>query len=209
VKQCNGDILSGSLTDDVKARLAVFADLLGRWNERINLVSQSDIQSLWPRHIDDSLQLLPHLISRSEPAIDLGSGAGFPGLILAIASGQLFHLVEADRRKAAFLREAARETQAPVVLHNARIEDVTLDHPSAVLTARALAPLPELLRWSSRLLATHGVCLFLKGRQVQHELTQARREWQMDVELLPSRTDAAGTILKISKARYVGPIGTP
>jgi 16S rRNA (guanine527-N7)-methyltransferase len=204
VKQFDAGIRSDTLADDVRVRLVVFADILRRWNERINLVSQSDITSLWPRHIDDSLQLLPHLPCQPGPAIDLGSGAGFPGLILAIASGLRFHLVESDRRKAAFLREAARETEAPIVLHNARIEDVTLEHPAVVLTARALAPLPELLGWARRHLAADGVCLFLKGRQTQAELTQARRQWQMDVELLPSRTDPAGTILKISKARYVG-----
>ncbi len=122
MKQFDAGIRSDTLADDVRVRLVVFAAILRRWNERINLVSQSDITSLWPRHIDDSLQLLPHLPCQPGPAIDLGSGAGFPGLILAIASGLRFHLVESDRRKAAFLREAARETEAPIVLHNARIQ---------------------------------------------------------------------------------------
>lgn len=196
------------LDQPTRARLEVFVHLLIRWNERINLVSPRDIAVLWPRHIDDSRQLTTHFppqpIGR---AIDLGSGAGFPGLVLAIVRGIHFDLIESDVRKAAFLREAARETEAPVTVHTARIDMVRLP-PVRLVTARALAPLERLLSWATPFLAEDGFCLFPKGRTTEAELTQAARQWHMRVEKAASRTDATGTILKISEVRYLGPHAT-
>ncbi len=130
-------------------------------------------------------------------AIDLGSGAGFPGLVLAIATGVPFDLVEADQRKAAFLREAARQTGAPVRVHAVRIEAAAIA-PAPLVTARALAPLPKLLALAAPLLAPGGTCLFLKGANVQAELTEAAAQWHMRVETIPSRTEPGACILRIT-----------
>ncbi|HEY1935758.1 MAG TPA: 16S rRNA (guanine(527)-N(7))-methyltransferase RsmG [Acetobacteraceae bacterium] len=181
-----------------------FAELLIRWNRSINLVSRGDIANLWTRHVADSVQLARYW-GDSPPArgIDLGSGAGFPGLVLAIQFGVAFDLVEQDAAKAAFLREAARVTAAPVTIHATKIEAAVLP-PAPLVTARALAPLSRLLGYAERLLAPGGICLFLKGRGVETEITDAAPRWHMRVERFPSATDANGMILRISELAGAG-----
>jgi 16S rRNA (guanine527-N7)-methyltransferase len=183
-------------------KLEVFATLARRWSQRINLVSRSDLTALWPRHIEDSLQLGPLLETHPPPALDLGSGAGFPGLILSIATGHAFHLVEADLRKAAFLREAIRLTGAPATVHATRIEDLAVS-PVNLITARALAPLNDLLSLATPLLRTGGECLFMKGRTAETELTLAESHWHMRVKRWQSRTDADAQILQLSEINLV------
>jgi 16S rRNA (guanine527-N7)-methyltransferase len=134
---------------------------------------------------------------RPARAIDLGSGAGFPGLILAIATGVPFDLIEADQRKAAFLREAARITSAPARVHATRVEAADIP-PALLITARALAPLPKLLSLAAPLLAPAGTCLFLKGTSARSELTDAEREWHMQVDSISSRTAPGARILRIT-----------
>jgi 16S rRNA (guanine(527)-N(7))-methyltransferase RsmG len=185
---------------ETRAALEEFVPLLERWTEKLKLIGRADRNAIWSRHIRDSLQLLPFLEHRPAPFIDLGSGAGFPGLVLAIASGQHFHLIESDRRKAAFLREAARVTAAPVTVHPRRIEVIALS-PASVVTARALAPLPKLLTLALPLLQPEGILLALKGKTAQQELTAAQAQWQMRVVVTPSCTDAAASILQISALR--------
>ncbi|MGI4946102.1 MAG: 16S rRNA (guanine(527)-N(7))-methyltransferase RsmG [Janthinobacterium lividum] len=178
-------------------RLETYATLLARWNRRINLVAANDVPRLWPRHIEDALQLMPFIPPGIDALTDLGSGGGIPGLVLAIASGLPVTLVEADQRKCAFLREAARTVQARATIVASRIEDATL--PKAMLiTARALAPLERLLGLAAPHLAPGGTCVFLKGATVQDELTMARRQWHMQASLSPSRTDAQGAILVVT-----------
>lgn len=179
-----------------------FAELLLRWNRTVNLIARRDEAVLWERHIEDSLQLVPLLPAGLTRAIDLGSGAGFPALVLAIATGVRFELIEADQRKAAFLSEAARETGAPVVVHAGRIEATDVP-PAMLVTARALAPLPRLLTLAAPKLAPGGICLFLKGAGVGSELTAARAEWHMRVEQTPSRTSGDGSILRISEVARI------
>ncbi|MFW7268564.1 16S rRNA (guanine(527)-N(7))-methyltransferase RsmG [Gluconacetobacter sp. Hr-1-5] len=194
---------AADLPADLGPRLDRFAEILTRWNSRINLVSPRDLPHLWDRHIADSLQLAS-LIPPGARLADLGSGGGFPGLIIAIATDADVTLIESDQRKAAFLREAARAAGARVTVLARRIEEVDIP-PVQVVTARALAALPQLLEWSSRLLAPDGFCLFLKGRNVDDELTSAAADWHMAVSRLPSRTNADGTILKlgeITRARH-------
>ena len=187
-----------NVSRETEDRLRIYAATLTRWNPTINLVSKSDIGDLWNRHILDSLQLLPLLPADFSHAIDLGSGGGLPGIVLAIASGRPFHLVESDARKAAFLREVARATAAPATIHFARIESLTL--PAApVITARALAPLPRLLSYATPFLAPNGIFLFPKGRNAALELTEAAPEWHMVVECFTSAIDPAATILKLSE----------
>jgi 16S rRNA (guanine527-N7)-methyltransferase len=178
-------------------RMERFAALLLRWNRTINLVSIKDESALWERHIVDSLQLAPLMHPFPRRAVDLGSGAGFPGLVLAIATGVPFDLIEADRRKAAFLREAGRLLDAPVRVHAVRIEAAEIP-PAPLVTARALGPLPRILPMAYSLLAPGGRCLFLKGATVEVELTQSAAEWHMQVERVPSRTAPDTCILRIS-----------
>lgn len=191
--------LAKDVSRETLERLTTFAELLIRWNARINLVSSRDLDQLWTRHIADGLQLMPHL-PVGVSFIDLGSGGGFPGLVLAIATGNPVTLVESDQRKASFLREAARATAAPATVHAGRIEDAWLP-PTGIVTARALAPLPQLLIWASRFLNADGICLFLKGRGVGTELTAALAEWHMTVSQRASRTDPDGVILSLSGIR--------
>ncbi len=190
------------LPPDVAARLKTFALLLTNWNQRINLVSRHDLENLWARHIADSLELVPLMPENLTSGIDLGSGAGFPGLILSIATSVHFSLIESDRRKAAFLIEAARVTAAPVHVHATRIEETRIP-PTRLITARALAPLPNLLSLAAPLLAPDGVCLFPKGGRVGNELTEAAKQWHMRVERFQSRSDLNASLLRISEIRRV------
>lgn len=188
---------------ETKERLETFLALLLRWNARINLVAERDPAAIWHRHIEDSLQLLP-LLPQTGPLADLGSGAGFPGLVLALATSRETHLVESDRRKAAFLVEAASRLALPhVTVHPVRIESVTLP-PVAALSARALAPMTELLPYAAKFLAPGGVALFPKGRSAEAELTAALRNWTMRVERFESRTDPTATILRLSDIHRAG-----
>ena len=198
---------ASDVSRETLARLALYADLLRRWNRAINLVGRSSLEDLWRRHFLDSAQLLPLLPDPPAGAprtlVDLGSGAGFPGLVLAILGAGDVHLIESNRRKAAFLREVARQTGTAVTVHEQRIEAVG---PIAadVVTARACAPLDRLLGHASRFLGVGGAggrvsgrCLFLKGKGVEEELTEALNRWTLSLERSPSVTDPAGTILNI------------
>jgi 16S rRNA (guanine527-N7)-methyltransferase len=185
-------------------KLQAFVDLLLRWNRSVNLISRSDEAVVWERHVQDSLQLVPLIPSGVTRAIDLGSGGGFPGLVLAIQTGIAFDLIEADQRKAAFLREAARITQAQVQVHSRRIESCRIA-PAALITARALAPLAQLLALAEPLMLPDGCCLFMKGANVTRELTNAAAEWHMRVESVPSRTAAQAVVLRVSKIARVKP----
>lgn len=178
-------------------RLLSFVDLLGRWNTRLNLVAPGDVPVLWQRHIVDSLQLLPLLPAQLDRAIDLGSGGGFPGLVLAIASGIPFDLIESDQRKASFLRTVILETAAPARVHACRIEAAGVA-PARLVTARALAPLRRLLPLADRLLAPGGVCLFLKGARTEEEIADATPDWGMTIERIQSTTNTEGMILRIN-----------
>lgn len=188
------------------ARLEAFAALLAKWNPSINLVSPRDIPDLWRRHVLDSAQLLPLLPhpppGRQRRIVDLGSGAGFPGLILAILGAGEVHLIESDGRKCAFLAEAIRLTGATATVHNIRIELVPEKLPSLradVIVARGLASLDKLIGFSVPLIEKGGICLFLKGGSLASELTLAEKNWHMQVEQLPSRTSEAGVILRIGE----------
>lgn len=185
--------------------LGDYLALLRRWTARINLVADAPDAMLWERHIIDSLQLAPLLAdARPGPLVDLGSGAGFPGLVLAAATGCETHLIESDRRKCAFLTEAVRTLGLTQVhIHPSRIE-ATILPPAAIVTARALAPLATLLPHAHRILAPDGIAVFPKGRTAEQELTEAAPAWMMRIERFPSRTDPAATILRLSEIRPAG-----
>ena len=183
------------------ARLALYAGLLERWQKAVNLVAPSTIPDLWGRHMLDSAQLWPLLPPATKRLIDLGSGAGFPGLVLAILGVPEVHLIESDQKKAAFLREVARETAAPATVHCRRIETVE-PFPVEIVTARALAPLPRLLELAAPFLEAGAIGLFLKGESAAEELTEARRQWTMTVTAEPSRTNPQGAILRVESLRH-------
>lgn len=190
--------ISNNTSREASVRLLAFKELLLRWNRRVNLIARSDENSICKRHIEDSLQLVSLIPTSAGRGIDLGSGAGFPGLILAFATGIPFDLIEADRRKAAFLREAARVLGAPVQVHPIRIEAAGVSR-APLVTARAVAALPVLLGLAAPLLAPGGTCLFPKGTTAESELTATRAEWQMKVERIPSRTAPGAVILRITE----------
>jgi 16S rRNA (guanine527-N7)-methyltransferase len=177
-------------------RLTVHLHLLQRWQPAINLVGPATLVDPWRRHVLDSAQLVNHLPAAAANLVDLGSGAGFPGMVLALLGVRGVHLIEADRRKAQFLREVARITGAPATIHAERIERVR-GWPAAVITARALAPLPRLLELADRFLVSDSVCLFLKGKLVERELTDARVSWHMVSDTFPSLSEPTGAVLKL------------
>jgi 16S rRNA (guanine527-N7)-methyltransferase len=179
-------------------RLEAYADLLTRWSARINLVGRDTLPDLWRRHILDSAQLL-HFVPRSaRNLIDLGSGAGLPGLVLAIHGVPGVELVEADSRKAAFLREAARITGAEATIRPCRIQAVP-PHTVDVVTARACAPLDRLLELAAPFLAPGTLCLFPKGERFNEELTLARKAWTMNVSVEQSLSDRRGIVLRLQQ----------
>jgi 16S rRNA (guanine527-N7)-methyltransferase len=181
-------------------RLEDLVDLLIVSQRRTNLVANSTLDHVWSRHVVDSLQLLP-LAPGAKVFADLGSGAGFPGLVIACAlAGQLgahVHLVESTGKKANFLREAIRITGAPATVHGERIEEFAkkFDGRPDAVTARALAPLPQLLALAAPLLKSGVLGLFPKGQDVEAELTAASKSWSIGYDLAPSKTEPAARIV--------------
>jgi 16S rRNA (guanine527-N7)-methyltransferase len=176
-------------------RLEAYVALLTKWNAKINLVGPGTLPDVWRRHILDSAQIHP-LVAGAGVLVDLGSGAGLPGLILAILGGPEVHLIESDARKCAFLHEAARVTATKVAIHNKRI-DVAPAIAADIVTARALAPLVQLLDHATRFLKPAGKCVFLKGARQADELTEALKTWHMSVAERPSLSDPSGVILEV------------
>ena len=176
--------------------LETYAELLVKWQRAINLVSRDSLDDLWRRHMLDSAQLFPLLPPQAKRLVDLGSGAGFPGMVLSAMGVPDVHFVESDARKCAFLREASRVLGVSPHIHTRRLEEM---HPikADVVTARALAPLSDLLGLAERFLEPHSICLFLKGRGVEEELTRATETWNMKVTRQPSASDPSGTILRL------------
>jgi len=190
---------------ETAARLDRFAAVLQDWQQRMNLIAPSTESTLWTRHIADSLQLLA-LAPLARTWIDLGSGAGFPGLVIACALADVpdaqVHLVESNGKKAAFLREAARVTGVPATIHAVRIADFakSFAQPADIITARALAPLCDLLAAVYPLLKKGAKGLFPKGQDVGTELTEAAKCWNVQASLAPSRTDPKARIVVLQHA---------
>lgn len=187
------------------ARLDRFVELLIQRQQTLNLVAASTLPHLWTRHVADSLQLLL-LAPTAQTWIDLGAGAGFPGLIIACALADLphakVHLVESKQKKAAFLCDVAASLSLPAIVHARRIEDFVADNTERfdVVTARALAPMDKLLGYAIPLLKRGAVGLFPKGQDVGAELTQASKSWTIDAELIPSKTDPHGRVVLVRRA---------
>lgn len=191
--------LAPNVSRETFARLEEYVALLLKWNGTINLIGDSTADTVWQRHIDDSLQLLPLLPQDAENLVDFGSGAGLPGIVIALAAPTLsVTLVERDQRKAAFLQEALSR----LAIRNATIVNDGIENCRGrfdIVTARALAPLDVLFDWALPRLTDQGLCLFLKGRQYEDEIAAAKKDWQFDVEAAPSKTEAGAAILTIKK----------
>jgi 16S rRNA (guanine527-N7)-methyltransferase len=191
-------------------RLDRFVELLLSWQQRINLISASTVPHLWTRHIADSLQLID-LVPDARIWVDVGTGGGFPGLVVAGALADrpnaAVHLIESNLKKAAFLREAAQAIGVPAIVHGMRVETFAKDFrgPLGVVSARAVSPLNTLLTMCFPLLTKNGVTgLFPKGQNAAVELDEASKSWKMKVELVPSRTDPAARIVVVRGLERAG-----
>jgi 16S rRNA (guanine527-N7)-methyltransferase len=175
-------------------RLEAYGALLRRWSERVNLVGRNTLDDLWRRHFLDSAQLRLFMPNSAKMSMDLGSGAGFPGLVLAVLGVSGVELAEADQRKCAFLREAIRVTGAAAVLREGRAEAMPA-RAYDIVTARACAPLDRLLALAERFIGPRTRCLFLKGERAEEEIAVAREGWNMDISTRPSLADPRGVVL--------------
>jgi 16S rRNA (guanine527-N7)-methyltransferase len=186
---------------ETRERLDRFVALLLERNRTTNLISASAAANVWTRHVADSLQLLS--LAEGRTWADLGSGGGFPGMVIACAlverDGETVHLVESRAKKTKFLAEAAEVLGLPVVIHTARIEDIVDRLPRIdIVTARAVAPLSKLLPYVHPFVRRGAKALLMKGQDVELELTEASRYWKIQSQLVPSATDPAGRIMVVS-----------
>jgi len=185
---------------EIFSRLSLYHDLLLKWQSRINLVGPDTIGEAWQRHFLDSLQLLKVMDDKTKRVLDMGTGAGFPGMVLAIAGATDVHLIESSAKKIAFLKEVARVTNTVVTIHHCRIEDRPIDN-AQIIVSRACANLDQLLHFSS-LYFSHGtICLFPKGKNYITEIDGAKEHWHFESTLIPSVTDTSGVILKLCDIR--------
>jgi len=189
-----------SVSRETNRKLEKLAALLQHWQRTVNLVGTASLARLWQRHIADSAQLVPLIPADARILVDLGSGGGFPGLVLAIMlagrPGFRAHLIESDKKKAAFLAAAVGELGLPAEVHAVRIEFAP-PFRADIITARACAPLPELFSYAARFWGPGTLGLFHKGKDCQRELTEARESWTFDAQFAPSRSDPSGTILMV------------
>lgn len=200
-------IVAGRVSRETLDRLEIYVGLLTRWQKTINLVAKSTMGHLWSRHVLDSAQLMDHVPVPAKSWMDLGSGGGFPGLICAAIASQThpslsFTLVEADQRKAAFLRETARHMGISVDVLSRRIEDLAPSRAD-VISARALAPLTNLCKYAQAHLSDNGICLFQKGARYREELATAEQDWHIAYRVYPSITEADAVLLKIERLHHV------
>ncbi len=202
--------LPGHVSRETLERLNIIAAQVRKWQPRINLVAPSTIETLWERHIEDSMQLLPLAPSGFRHWLDLGSGGGFPALVVAALCAddpqRRFVLVESNGKKCSFLRETGRLAGLNIDVKPLRIEDFAAANQATfdVVSARALAPLPHLLALAAPFLGAGTMALFPKGQDVDAELVAARATWNLDVDLIQSQTDADASILRIRSAERAG-----
>ena len=195
------------VSHEVAAKFDRYAAMLADWQTRMNLVAPSTIPQVWLRHFLDSAQLFPLLPTKaaqmeSPSLVDLGSGAGFPGMVLALLGVKNVHLIEATQKKAFFLRTVAATLGLAVTVHDQRAEDVK-GLRAEIITARALAPLPELLKLANHFKRADSVLLFLKGAKAAEELAAARKSWCFDIDISKSSSDDSGNVLILRHVRHM------
>jgi 16S rRNA (guanine527-N7)-methyltransferase len=197
--------LLAEIPEETLRRLEIYATLLKKWQRAANLVGKASLENLWVRHFADSLQVAD-AVPEARKWLDLGSGAGFPGLVTAIKyadePGALVHLIESNRRKCAFLREVARETATPAIVHSGRIEEIVpaLNETIDAVSARALAPLPELLGYAEKFLLQGATGVFPRGKRADAELSQALTASKYFIMTIDSKTDPAARLVLVRRA---------
>jgi 16S rRNA (guanine527-N7)-methyltransferase len=192
-----------SVSHETLSKLDRYAELLIEWNSKFNLTAESTLPHIWQRHFLDSAQLIRFIPEHSRTMADLGSGAGLPGLVLAIMGAPEIHLIESIGKKAEFLRTVIKELGLAAIVHQTRVESI-FDKKFDVVTARALKPLPQLLKLSKSLITKDSTLLFLKGQKADAELTESRKYWRFECEAFPSLSDHSGRVLKIQNLRLSG-----
>jgi len=203
------NIANLDVSRETMADLESYAALVAKWTPRINLIARGTVTAIWERHIVDSVQLYRFAPDQFSKWVDIGSGGGFPGIVMAILGKTRqpearFVLIESDQRKAAFLRTVARELSLPVIVLAQRVEDAD-PQMADIVSARALTALSGLLPLSQRHLKPGGIALFHKGRQAKQEVSDARKNWSFDLEDHPSFTDPEARILAIQRISALGP----
>lgn len=202
----DSDFVSRETKSNVATKLDRYVELLKEANERFNLIGPSALTNLWQRHILDSAQLLP-IVSRETKSIhspvimDIGSGGGFPAIILSILGVSNIHLVESVRKKADFLQAVVSELSLSATVHHSRAEDIK-DMKADVITARAVANIQTLIEQTQSLRKDNTVCIFPKGQSVREELTDAVRNWQFEKHEIQSRSDPSGVIVVLKKVHH-------
>ena len=194
-----------NLPEPLLEDLKTYVTVLKKWQKRINLVGKATLADVWCRHVLDSAQLYGLIPASAKKVIDIGSGAGFPGLVLALYfkhyGGPETHLIESDSRKCSFLAEVNRQTNAGVIIHAKRVEAIS-DLKGDVITARALAPLRKLIKISKRFDKGNTIYIFLKGAKGREELTDAQKEWTMNVTETKSQTHAVSMIFTLKGVQH-------
>lgn len=187
-------------------RLRAFSRLVEKWNPSINIVARSTLGDIWNRHIVDSAQVFTCATAGHKLWVDIGSGGGFPGVVISILAADLLpdlhvSLVESDRRKSVFLGECIRQLGLSATVHAVRIEDLTPQN-ACVVSARALAPLSVLCGLAVGHIREGGICAFLKGANADAELQEAQKEWRFDLDRVPSVTDSRSSVLFMKGLRH-------
>lgn len=191
------------VSHETLSKLDRYAELLAEWNQKFNLIAESTLPQIWRRHFLDSAQLIKFVPEEAKTIADLGSGAGFPGIVLSIISAHEVHLIESIGKKADFLSAVVSELKLNSVVRKIRVESL-YNTQFDIITARALKPLPQLLKLSKPLMKKDSLCLFLKGQSVEVELTESRKYWKFDAETIPSLSDPSGRVLKIRNLQLSG-----
>lgn len=183
-------------------KLICYSEMLAKWQKSINLVSNSTISDMWRRHFYDSAQLFSYIEKKKEPLkiLDIGSGAGFPGIILSILGAGEVHLVESIGKKCAFMKQVIQKTDINAIVHNKRIEDMEV-FPVDLITSRACAELGKLLQLASPFIDYDTKCLFLKGEKAEEEILEASKKWCFKVKKYNSKSEESGMILYIDEIK--------
>ena len=195
-------IASISKLDEKKLKLLEdFESLLKDKNQQYNLIGKSTIDNIWERHFLDSAQLIKFIDDKNIKFADLGSGAGLPGIVLSILGVKDIRLIEKSYRKSEFLRQVKIDLELPFLVHQKNIEELDKSRKFDCIISRALAPLPKLLNFANDLLSNDGYCLFLKGKKLDFEISEARKIFDFKHQAFPSITSSEGQIVKINKIK--------
>lgn len=186
-----------NVSRETKEKLVHYVSLLEKWNKSINLIAPSTVSDIWHRHIEDSLQMLPLLPSKPTEILDIGSGAGLPGIIISLSTDHKVTLVDSDKKKGLFLKEIRRHLNASYDIICDRAENIP-HQKYGIVTSRACANLSGLLALSHPFLEEKSFCLFHKGKNYSKEVEEAEKKWLFDLEITPSTTDIDAALLKLS-----------